>query len=490
MTTSLDSTRPILLVIYCSGDRDPVDTDVVKWRYRPTLDLTYEMIYWQKFLYTNTYDTIQELLYAFGHPRCISLFERHTNIIGIFPSATPVPTTAESEEGQTGTAVRGVFRIVVYAKGYTPIGEEEIESYITINGRQYDIIIETGYYTPLSKRNNSSSNSINNNSNTHSPSHPRRGSSIAYEQSYTSSGGFGTIGCIVTHKETGKRYAVTSKHVITPPPPPPPPPPTTTTTTTTTTSIQHYRQSSTIQQYTDSNNNNSIDMPLALFSPAPIHRKFDFLRYFNQSVYDRDGQFKHYITHDEYKDDEDDVYINSIVSKLDPADVRAYIKTRTSPPPDFNNTAASASIQSSNDGHSSIIINELNAYFTHDITRLDGNNITLIPDMHLTVDNRNNNSNNSNSNTSITIPVSSDLALIPLPTEDTDCSSNSGTSESVASFTGKLPAIQSVYTIQNIIDNFTNTSNTTTATTNNTTSSTHSIYSKTINVSKIGAATR
>ena len=296
---------------------------------------------------------------------------------------------------------------------------------------------------------------------------------------YTSSD-FGTIGCIVTHKESGQRYAVTSKHVITPPPPPP---------LTSTTDIQHHHQSSTIQHLPD----NSIDIPLALalLSPAPIHRKFDFLRYFNRTVYDRDGQFKHYITHDEYKDDEDDVYINSIVSKLDPTDVRRYIRSHTLPP-DFNNTTASASIQSSNDGHSSIIINELNAYFTHDITRLDNNNITLIPDMHLTVDNRNNNSNNSNSNTSITIPVSSDLALIPLPlplpTEDTY--SNSGTSESVASFTGASPAIQSVYTIRNIIDHFTNTSNTTTATTNNTTSSTHSIYSKTINASKIGAATR
>ena len=83
MATSSDSSIPILLVIYCSGDLDPVDTAVVKWRYRPTLDLTYEMIYWQIFLYTNTHDTIQELLYAFCHPICISLIERHTNIIGI-----------------------------------------------------------------------------------------------------------------------------------------------------------------------------------------------------------------------------------------------------------------------------------------------------------------------------------------------------------------------------------------------------------------------
>lgn len=111
----------------------------------------------------------------------VNLMSRRSDIVAIYPS-----TKVEVKEGEN--VVIGVFRVVVKAIGYIPIGEMPIPSSVMIDSSEVKIEIQQGGIKWCGIKS---------------------GNSIAFEKDMSA---YGTIGGVAIRE--GKYYAVTNEHVI------------------------------------------------------------------------------------------------------------------------------------------------------------------------------------------------------------------------------------------------------------------------------------
>lgn len=111
----------------------------------------------------------------------VNLMSCRSDIVAIYPS-----TKVEVKEGEN--VVIGVFRVVVKAAGYIPIGEMPIPSSVMIDESEVNIEIQQGGIKWCGIKS---------------------GNSIAFEKDMS---GYGTIGGVAISEE--KYYAVTNEHVI------------------------------------------------------------------------------------------------------------------------------------------------------------------------------------------------------------------------------------------------------------------------------------
>ena len=173
----------VVLVVVHGGEEQPKinisSSRRIVWISREPMGCFQETERWECFF--KSQECVALILLFNRSLELVELLSSRSDVVAIYPS-TKVEVVEEKN------VVMGVFRVVVKAVGYIPIGENPIPNSIQIDGSIIDIEVQQGYINWCGIKS---------------------GDGIAFEKD---SSGYGTIGGVAIRD--GKYYAVTNEHVL------------------------------------------------------------------------------------------------------------------------------------------------------------------------------------------------------------------------------------------------------------------------------------